>query len=183
MKYYSRRGCVTLFFIICLALYIVDISVVSHEIHWWNNRNISFILNNLNLANSGYDKHSTAYLLYRILKTRIKDVCAFPPDSLSEYKHITTNSEIHYLVFSSSYKAMIYWMCVKVLCSSTNRNPKESRIIIIQIRTRLSTTSSTHWNSVLYLFFFSILSIRYIKINKIKYNGWFNGCLTPFSAV
>ncbi|XP_063414346.1 beta-1,4-galactosyltransferase 6-like [Mytilus trossulus] len=82
MKSPSRRGCVTLFFIIGLALYILDISVVSHEIHWWNNRNISFILNNLKLANSDYEKHSTAYLLYRILKTRINDVCAFPPDSL-----------------------------------------------------------------------------------------------------
>ncbi|CAC5409098.1 B4GALT6 [Mytilus coruscus] len=92
MKYHSRRGCMTFVFIIGVVLYIVNISVLSQEIHWWNNRNISFILNNLKLASSTYDKDSTAYIIYRILKTRIDDVCSFPPDSL--YGYIPLNRSV-----------------------------------------------------------------------------------------
>lgn len=81
----SRRRCLTLFFMTGVLFFIIDKRILSQKKHWWNNKNISFILNNLNLSFSSYDKPRSVYTLYHVLKTRISDVCSFPPNGLCKY--------------------------------------------------------------------------------------------------
>ncbi|XP_076118099.1 beta-1,4-galactosyltransferase 6-like isoform X4 [Mytilus galloprovincialis] len=88
----SRRRCLTLFFMTGVLFFIIDKTILSKKKHWWNNKNISFILNNLNLSFSSYDKPRSVYTLYHVLKTRISDVCSFPPNGL--YGHIPLNRSV-----------------------------------------------------------------------------------------
>lgn len=101
----KRHEYLTLIFLTSSVLYIIAVHLVrvsSPEIHWWKNKNISFILSHLNLALSNYDGHRTYYTNYSTLKTSMDIMCSFPPDNLSKYEHIRSNQGIlHFLARKS----------------------------------------------------------------------------------
>lgn len=93
----KRHEYLTLIFLTSSVLYIIAVHFVrvsSPEIHWWKNKNISFILGHLNLALSNYDGHHTYYTNYSTLKTSMDVTCSFPPDNLSKYEHFRSNKGV-----------------------------------------------------------------------------------------
>lgn len=105
---YKSKRCeyLTLIFLTSSVLYIIVVHFVrvsSPEIHWWKNKNISFILSHLNLAKSKYDGHHTTHTNHSMLKTSMDVMGSFPPDNISKYEHIRSNKGILHFVVRKSF--------------------------------------------------------------------------------
>lgn len=142
----SRRRCLTLFFMTGVLFFIIDKRILSQKKHWWNNKNISFILNNLNLSFSSYDKPRSVYTLYHVLKTRISDVCSFPPNGLCKYVNtgITRPFCISLSCIMPFYHCVSVWFWAKyVLCVVftvfTNDNRRNITVILTNNTQRKDT--------------------------------------------